>query len=153
MSAVIFAANVSHAAKPVILADITAEELFANIGYEVDCSYWERTRDGKQLFAAQLPEEALITPKDDANIEVYAEPRQSKILEVVLYVQSAADTDAQLAIIARVVKALDENISADVEQSVRELLNADTQETIIKNCALTKELSGKTLIVRMTAVK
>lgn len=135
LSVLIFSANISHAAKqpePVLLADITAEEFFKNMGYEVDCSYWEKASDGRQLFFAMIPEEPLIISKDLANVDVYAEKRNGKIVEVVLYFKAAGDKGATASILSRAVKSLDENFflenQATIEKRISDFLDA-TQTT------------------------
>lgn len=154
---VLCAANISYAAKIQTLADIDAYNFFLNIGYEVDCSYWERTRDGKQLFAAIIPEEPLIISKESPNVEVYAEPRKGHVVEVVLYLR-AVEADALTAAVAKAVNALDaETFQANqsaVEQTISELLTSPQMtETILafgtNRYALTKETQHVNLIVRI----
>ena len=157
LGVIIFSANISHAAKqpePVLLADITAEEFFTHMGYEVDCSYWEKASGGRQLFFAMIPEEPLIISKDLANVEVYAEKRKGKIVEVVLYFKAAGDKSATASILARAVKSLDENIftenRAAIEKRISDFLDAPqtTAEifTVADHYVLQKEEEGRAML-------
>ena len=129
----IFSTN-ANAAKPVILADLDAETFFANLGYEVDCSYWERTRDNKQLFSVLLLEEPLSIMKDEPNVEVYAEMKTGKVVEVAIYLKSHADKKSAAAMIARILNALDEEFfqtnNDAINRSLDDLISTRTEKTI-----------------------
>lgn len=164
LSVVIFSANVTHAAKEKPFAEITAEEFFSNMGYEVDCSHWEYTRNRRRLFAAMLPEEPLVVAKDLANVEVIAEPTKGFILEVSLFLQ-AGDEDATASMVARVINALDAELfganQAAIEQKISDLMNSlnSPDEVLVtvnapdRNFILSKEAQrGKILLVQIKPV-
>ena len=157
--AIIFFANVTHAAKFQTLANITADEFFSNMGYEVDCTHWQRARDGRRVFATMIPEEPLIISKDYANVEVLAEKKNSMVTEVVLYFQTKSDTNSVAAIVAKALKSLDaEFFQANqpaLEQSIGELLSTPNPKvTVAVDYLLSKEEADKkTFIVRIKPAK
>lgn len=141
----IFSTN-AHAAKPappVILADLNAKTFFANLGYDVDCSYWENTRDGKQLFIVLLLEEPLVIIKDEPNIEVYSEMNTEKIVEVVLYLKNYAEKKSAAAMVAKVLNALDEEFfkaNGDaINQGLEEFIDTQAEKTIADKYTLSAE--------------
>ena len=125
---VILSATVTHAAKFQPLAEVDAYDFFLNMGYEVDCSHWERY-EGKQLYAAMIPEEPLIISKDFANIEVCCEMRKAgRVVDVTLFFAAGSGGDEMTVIAAKILRALDETAfdanSTALEQSLTEFLSA-----------------------------
>lgn len=151
---IIFSANV-HAAKPALLADLNAETFFANLGYEVDCSYWERMRDGRQQFNVILPETPLAMIKDEPNMEVYSEGRKGKVVEVVIYFKTTADKNSVDEFLAKVLNALDENFfqanSDAIKQSLEEFTSTQEEKIIADKYVMSRETSDeKIFIVHVT---
>lgn len=152
---IIFSANVHAAKQTALLADLDAETFFANLGYEVDCSYWENTRDNRQLFSVILIEDPLAMTKDEPNMEVYSEARKGKVVEVVIYLKAAADKNSSVELLAKVLNALDENFfraNRDaINQSLEEFADTQPKKIIADRYALTRELSDdKNLVVHVT---
>lgn len=152
---VLLTANITHAAKIQPLAEIDAYNFFLNMGYEVDCSHWERY-EGKNLFAAMIPEEPLIISKEFANIEVCSEVRKGYIVDITLFFRAGSDGDEMTFIAAKVFNALNPDAfqtnQAAIEKSLAEFLSApQVTETILNfdktNCALAKEIQRDTVII------
>ena len=160
---VLLIGNVSHAAdKLPALTDIDAENFYRNMGYEVDCSHWERTRDGRLLFEAMLPEDPLVIAKDFGNVDVYTD-KKWRIVEVRLYMRKIRDVNALTAIVAKTFKALDaETFTANqtaIEQGILQFMNSpqlpddSTLDIADKKFALHKEeMRGRILVVHITAI-
>lgn len=123
---VILAANAADAAKYYPLAEIDAYGFYQNMGYEVDCSHFERVR-GKMVFRTILIEDPLSIVKDTPNVLVYGEPRKGNLVEVDMYLVSTADKNLQAAFVAKVINALDaaafQANKTSIEQSIAQLLN------------------------------
>lgn len=157
---VFVAANVTHAAKIQTLADIDTYNFFQNMGYEVDCSHWERLK-GKKLFAAMIPEDPLIISKEFANIEVCAEQKKDFVLEVTLFFKAGSLGDEMSVIVNKVVKALNpeafEANQAQIEQKIFELMSlpkmTDTIITAADNrYALEKEIQSDKVVLTIKPV-
>lgn len=160
--AMLLTVNISHAAKVPVLADIDAENFFRNMGYEVDCSYWER-KNGKIFFEATLPEDPFVIAKDFGNVEVFAEKKGGRIVELRLYMRKLNDTAALTAAVAKVIKALDAEAftanQAAIEQGIMQFMNSpqlpdDSTVTITaeRKFSLHKEeMRGRILAVHISA--
>ena len=140
----IFSTNVHAAKSPaVMLADLDAKTFFDNLGYEVDCSYWEITRDKKQLFSVILLEEPLALVKEEPNIEVYADMKTGKVVEVVIYLKTYVEKKSSAEMVAKVLNALDEEFfSANrdaINQSLDEFINVQTEKIIADKYVLSYE--------------
>lgn len=155
--------NVSYAAEKLpALTDIDAENFYRNLGYEVDCSYWDRTRDGRLLFEAMIPEDPLVIAKDFGNIEVYTD-KKWRIVELRLYMRKVKDNAALTATVAKAIKALDaETFNANqaaIEQGILQFISTPQLPddgiltvTADKKFALHKEeMRGRILAVHITA--
>ena len=132
---VMLAANGVFAAKPNVLAEIDAYNFYQNMGYEVDCSHFERV-DGKIVFRTILPESPLSLSKDLPNVLVYVETRNNYVVEVDLYLDAGADKNSQVAFVAKVIEALDADVfqknQAAIEKNIAQVMNApDNQEMLV----------------------
>ena len=106
---VLLTATVTHAAKVQPLAEIDAYNFFLNMGYEVDCSHWERY-EGKQLYAVMIPEDPLIISKDFANIELCAEMRkEGRVADVTLFFKAGSSGDEMSVIVIITAKITFDN--------------------------------------------
>lgn len=153
---VLLTATATHAAKVQPLAEIDAYNFFLNMGYEVDCSHWERY-EGKQLYAVMIPEEPLIISKDFANIELCAEMRKDgRVVDVTLFFNAGSSGDEMSVIATKVFRALDEAAfdenQAAIEQSLYEFLSTPkisdaTLNFGTKQIALAKEISRDAIII------
>lgn len=129
VGALIFAANSADAAKFHVLAEIDAYDFYQNLGYEVDCSHFDRA-DGKIIFRTILPEEPLSLSQDDPNVLIYAEPtKKSRIVEIDIYLQSDADKNLLTAFVTKVINALDPDAfqknQAAIENNIARLINSN----------------------------
>ena len=153
---ILMTATVTHAAKVQPLAEIDTYNFFLNMGYEVDCSHWERY-EGKQLYAVMIPEEPLIISKDFANIELCAEMRKDgRVVDVTLFFNAGSSGDEMSVIATKVFRALDEAAfdenQAAIEQSLYEFLSTPkisdaTLNFGTKQIALAKEISRDAIII------
>ena len=104
-----FTANSVDAAKFHTLTEIDAYNFYQNLGYEVDCSHFDRA-DGKIIFRTILPEEPLALKEEAPNVLVYAEPKNNgRVVEVDLYLNSDADKNLLATFVAKVIRSLDED--------------------------------------------
>lgn len=160
----LFTVNVSCAAKKNVekfpaLAEIDAYNFFRNMGYEVDCSYFETTRDGRQFYEAILPEAPLIFTKEFSNVEVFADKKKGHIVELRLYMKIKSDPSELTAMVAKAIKSLDADAftanQAEIEKNIFQLMstpqlpdditvtiNADRKYALHK-----EELRGRVLAV------
>ena len=148
-------ANTSFAAKLNPLAEISAEDFYQNLGYEVDCSHFERV-DGKIVFRTILPEEPLTLSKDLPNVLVYNDTRRNYVVEIDLYLDDKAEKNLKAAFIAKVIAALDEetfkNNQASIEDKIDKFLSAPVAETTLnisdkRQYKIFKEVDQGTLAV------
>lgn len=156
---VLVLSNVTFAAKIQPLAEIDAQNFFLNMGYDVDCSHWER-RNGKQFYFATLPEDPLVFSKDYDNVELYADMRTGRIVEINLYLQSDADAKILTTCVAKIISALDADAfkknQAAIEQNIAEFIAvpAPAERTVAidadRQFAFGKEeLRGKVLMIHI----
>lgn len=136
--------NISHAATPTYpLANITVYQLFANMGYNnIDTSRpGMRTPDGYPIYGTNLPESPLAQSKEFANIIAISDKSGSKILGVKLFFNRTREVDGTVAVISKVIKALDDNIYQNMSKSwvdaqITEFLTSTTFDTYDKNISL-----------------
>ena len=127
VGAMMLAAVSADAAKFHTLAEITAYDFYQNLGYEVDCSHFDRA-DGKIIFRTILPEEPLALKEEAPNVLIYAEPTNNgRVVEIDIYMQSDADKNLLAAFVGKVINALDpdafqKNQSA-IEKNIDRLIN------------------------------
>lgn len=133
LSVVVLTAGVVHAARPQPLAEIDTYNFYQNMGYEVDCSHFERV-DGKQLFSTILIEEPLAVSKDLPNMLVYADQRKGFILEIDMYLRGDGDKNEMAAFVAKVINALDpaafQANQTAIEQSIAQLMNSPSPREV-----------------------
>ncbi|MBE8954713.1 MAG: hypothetical protein SR2Q5_03455 [Quinella sp. 2Q5] len=160
MCSVLWLTATAQAAKLTPLAEIDAYGFYQNMGYEVDCSHFERI-DRKMVFRTILPEEPLALSKELPNVVVHVDPRSNHVVEVDLYLDADAEKNSQATFVAKVIAALDEAAfqknQPAIERGIGQFVDAPTYKDIVvtidetRRYKLYKEIEAKVLAIYIEA--